>query len=506
MKTITVLRQTHLSHLRPILVINKIDRLVTELKLSPSEAYHHLARIIEDVNAIVGSFYAGERMEDDWRFRERQEAAKTGDDSDAVDEEYQERDDSNIYFDPSNGTVLFSSAIDGWAFRISRFAQLYATKLGMSEANLNRCLWGDWYLDPKTKRVVNRKGMEQSGRKLKPLFVQFILENIWAVYDGVILNKWVSFTSRCAGSDGFCSNPITVDKIVASLGIKVRPQDLRSKDARNLLLAIFSQWLPLAPSTFRAVIDKIPSPPLAQAARVPKMLHPERGHSHEAVEPANKLEADLYSGEAGNDRFRVAYVAKMFAVKAHELPENQRRQLTADDMRARGKLAKEERDRKLKATADGTDYVPEGNGATVDPVAEFVEIDKFKEVLIGFARLYSGTITLGQTLYAILPKYNTALPPSDPSNLRHISTIKVEQLYMMMGRELVAANEVAAGNLFAIGGLEGVVGRNATLCALSDGAEVKPVGERDGDRECFVNLAGITSVVSFLSSPLLDGC
>lgn len=184
-----MLRQTHLSHLRPLLVINKIDRLVTELKLSPSEAYHHLSRIIEDVNAIVGSFYAGERMEDDWRFRERQEAAKGGDKSDAVDEEYEERDDSNLYFDPSNGTVLFSSAIDGWAFRISRFAQLYATKLGMSEANLNRCLWGDWYLDPKLKRVVNRKTMEASGRKLKPLFVQFILENIWAVYDGVVLNK-----------------------------------------------------------------------------------------------------------------------------------------------------------------------------------------------------------------------------------------------------------------------------------------------------------------------------
>ena len=164
-------------------------------------------------------------------------------------------------------------------------------------------------------------------------------------------------------------------------------------------------------------------------------------------------------------------------------------------MRARGKLAKEERDRKLKAAEEGTDYVPELNGATVEPAAEFVEIDKFKEVLIGFARLYSGTIKLGQTLYAILPKYNTTLPPSDPSNLRHISTIKVEQLYMMMGRELVAANEVAAGNLFAIGGLEGVVGRNATLCALAEGVEVKPVGERDGARECFVNLAGITSVV-----------
>lgn len=167
-------------------MINKIDRLVTELKLSPSEAYHHLSRIIEDVNAIMGSFYASDRMEDDWRWREKQ-AQNEG--QDAVDEEYEERDDSNLYFNPSNGTVIFASAIDGWAFRISRFAQLYAAKLGMSEANLNRCLWGDWFLDPKSKRVVNRKKMEASGKKLKPLFVQFVLENIWAVYDGVVLNK-----------------------------------------------------------------------------------------------------------------------------------------------------------------------------------------------------------------------------------------------------------------------------------------------------------------------------
>lgn len=178
--------------MRPILVINKIDRLITELKLSPSEAYHHLSRLIEDVNAIVGSFYAGERMADDLRWHERAAAATKGSTDDAnegVDEEYQERDDSSLYFDPANGTVLFASAIDGWAFRISRFAQLYAAKLGMSEPNLNRCLWGDWYLDPKLKRVVNRKQMMASGRKLKPLFVQFVLENIWAVYDAVSLNK-----------------------------------------------------------------------------------------------------------------------------------------------------------------------------------------------------------------------------------------------------------------------------------------------------------------------------
>ena len=289
------------------------------------------------------------------------------------------------------------------------------------------------------------------------------------------------------------SNPIKVDKIVASLNVKVRPQDLRAKDSRNLLLSIFSQWLPLAPSTFRAVIDKIPSPSAAQAVRVPKMLHPELGHSHDPVEPKNKLEHDLYSGGSEEDSFRVAYVSKMFAVRSDELPENQRKQLTAEDMRARAKAAKEERDRKAQALADGVEYAPSSTEKKVE--VEEDEADKNRETLIGFARLYSGTIRLGQTLYAVLPKYNAALAPSHPHNSRHFASIKVEQLYMMMGRELVAVKQVQAGNLFAIGGLEGVVGRNATLCGLGGAAEAKAGGERDADRECLVNLAGITQAV-----------
>ena len=166
----------------------------------------------------MGSFFAGERMEDDMRWREERErrlaarkeaaaeeaaadAAATPSGSvngDAVPDagadahdEYQERDDEDLYFAPEKGNVIFASAIDGWGFRIGKFAQLYANKLKIKEANFKRVLWGDFYLDPKTKRVINHKQLK--GRNLKPLFVQFILENIWAVYDAIILNPYVHF-------------------------------------------------------------------------------------------------------------------------------------------------------------------------------------------------------------------------------------------------------------------------------------------------------------------------
>lgn len=144
-----------------------MDRLITELQLTPTEAYHHIARLIEQVNAVMGSFYASERMEDDLRWREarekrvaeREERAASGDvpegtEHEDVDAEFEEREDEDIYFSPERGNVLFASALDGWAFRLGKFARLYAEKLKIKEANLRRVLWGNWFLDPKTKRVV----------------------------------------------------------------------------------------------------------------------------------------------------------------------------------------------------------------------------------------------------------------------------------------------------------------------------------------------------------------
>lgn len=193
----SVLRQAWIDRLRPILVINKLDRLVTELRQTPMEAYHHLSQLIEQANAVMGSFFASERMEDDLRWREERErriankkdtVAEKADAivNDEMVDDFQEKDDEDIYFAPEKGNVVFASALGGWGFRVVKFAQIFAAKLGIKEANFKRILWGDFYLDPKTKKVISHKHLR--GRSLKPLFVQFVLENIWAVYDAVLLN------------------------------------------------------------------------------------------------------------------------------------------------------------------------------------------------------------------------------------------------------------------------------------------------------------------------------
>ena len=98
--------------------------------------------------------------------------------------EYEEKDDEDIYFEPEKNNVIFSSAIDGWAFTPRQFAGLYEKKLGIKRNVLEKVLWGDFYLDPKTKRVLGSKHLK--GRNLKPMFVQLVLENIWAVYEATL--------------------------------------------------------------------------------------------------------------------------------------------------------------------------------------------------------------------------------------------------------------------------------------------------------------------------------
>ncbi|KAH9997844.1 P-loop containing nucleoside triphosphate hydrolase protein [Russula vinacea] len=428
-QTVSVLRQAWVDRLRPILVINKLDRLVTELKQTPMEAYHHLSQLIEQANAVMGSFFAGERMEDDLRWREERErrlarkkdaialqADALADDNDETEagEDFQEKDDEDIYFAPEKGNVIF------------------AVKLGIGEANFKRVLWGDFYLDPKTKRVISHKHLR--GRSLKPLFVQFVLENIWSVYDAVLLSP----------------NAEKINKIVSTLNLRIPPRDLNSKDRHSLLSLILTQWLPLSTTTIQAIIDIVPSPRAAQPTRIPMMLYPDVFESY--VEPKSKLEKDLYACDASESAHVIAYVSKMFAVSTSQLPEHKKQSLTVDDLRAR---AREARDRAEESREQNSYWRKPG------------DLNPASETLLGFARLYSGVIRVGSTVACVLPKYHNDFEPTHPRNRSHVVNATVDALYTMMGRDLVSVGSVSAGNIFAIRGLDGSVWRTATICAPS---------------------------------------
>lgn len=275
------------------------------------------------------------------------------------------------------------------------------------------------------------------------------------------------------------------------MDLKVAPRDLKTKDTRHLLSVIFSQWLPLSTCTIQTVIDVVPPPSVAQRTRIPKMIYPD---AHEdTIAPKNRMESYLWSCDANEEAFVIGYVSKMFAISTKELPGNKPRTLTAEEMQRRGRELREAAKEAQEGSSQIDNAKPLVRALSTEPSPSEEEAG---ETLLGFARLYSGTIHVNSHIHCILPKYNNALPPTHPQNTRYIITSQVQNLYIMMGRELRPVEKVTAGNIFAIAGLEGKVWRSATICAPGGRQGTIPLNSQNVEH--IINLGALSNQVFFL--------
>ena len=269
-----------------------------------------------------------------------------------------------------------------------------------------------------------------------------------------------------------------VEKITKSLSLAVPPHILRSRDSRAILTTVFSAWLPLSTAVLVSVIEHLPAPPAAQASRLPRLIEDSPGAQYVGQ---NIRDATSSFKTAKTDPV-IAYVSKMVAIPSSELPQNKRKGgaiMTGEEARdlARRKRAEIEKAR-VAAEGDGLNGISEAldetdlednvNGNTSETAQA-----QDPEHLIGFARLYSGVLSVGDSVYVLPPKFSPANPHPRPEPQK----VTVTGLYLMMGRSLEALDSVPAGVVFGIEGLEGHILKSGTLCSQLEGS---------------VNLAGIS--------------
>ncbi|PRW32859.1 ribosomal S5 Elongation factor G III V family [Chlorella sorokiniana] len=411
-QTHAVLRQAWEEKVKLCLVVNKIDRLILELCLTPLEAYERLKAIIAHVNMIVSSFHSEKYISEADAVLAYEEAkadgtaqrlAEGGGGGDGEEEEEEEEQ----AFAPERGNVVFGSAYDGWAFRINQFAEMYAAKMGCKAAALQRALWGDFAYQPKTKRIVRIKS-DQQGRA-KPLFVQLALEPIWKAY------------GACEqGAD----HTAILGRIVQGLGLSsITPRVLQHPDARAALRSVLRAWLPLSEAVLSMAAEHLPSPIAAAPERYARLLppRPEQLKAAAAEEGGAELAASLDAVEGAvrqcdtaTDAPLVLYVSKMVAVPAAALPR-----------------------------------LP-GEPGPAHPA---------EERFLAFGRVFSGVIRQGQTVQVLPATYN----PADPASERQ--EVAVGALFLMMGRGLERLPEVPAGNILALAGLDLAILKSATVAS-----------------------------------------
>jgi len=264
------------------------------------------------------------------------------------------------------------------------------------------------------------------------------------------------------------------EKITKSLNITLPSHITRSRDPRAILTTLFGAWLPLSTALLVSVIESLPSPPVAQEGRLPALIDASPGFTH--VDPIIR-EAMVKSKSSKSDPV-VAYVSKMVSIPESEFPENKRRggTLSPEEAREMGRRKRAEIAR-AQALENGTaenpiDGLADALGSTSveEPKVEEKEVNR--EHLIGFARIYSGTLSVGDSVYVLPPKFTPAHPHNSPEPQK----VNVTALYLLMGRGLEPLTSVPAGVVFGIAGLEGHILKSGTICSQLEGS---------------VNLAGV---------------
>lgn len=130
--------------------LNKIDRLMLELKLPPTDAYYKLRHTLEEVNSLL-SVYS--------------------------------EDETGVTVSPLLGNVCFASSYYRFCFTLGSFAKIYSDSFGgINDKEFARRLWGDIYFNSKTRKFTRKPPSSSSQRS----FVEFVLEPMYKIFAQVV--------------------------------------------------------------------------------------------------------------------------------------------------------------------------------------------------------------------------------------------------------------------------------------------------------------------------------
>jgi len=228
-QTGTVLRQAMAERVRPVLMVNKVDRALLELQLTGEEIYQNMVRAIENVNIIIESYKFGEF---DWQVI------------------------------PTVGTVCFGSGLHQWGFTLKTFAKVYALKFNTTEAKMIEKLWGDWVfatVDGKSKWIssntvnTNRGVDRETGSKRA--FVAFIMDPIIAMFQAVMNNE----INKKGIPKAF--------NMAEAVGVTLTEEIKKTLTGKPLLKYIMQKWIPAADAILEMIVVHLPSPATAQSYR-----------------------------------------------------------------------------------------------------------------------------------------------------------------------------------------------------------------------------------------------
>merc|ERR1719230_1554168 len=266
-QTETVLRQALQERVKPVLMVNKVDRGILELQMDGEDMYNQFRKVVENINVIV-SMYMDDALGD-------------------------------IQLQPDAGTVAFGSGLHQWAFTIETFARIYAKKFGIETAKMMKRLWGENYFSTKGGKKVWTNQSTHEGETLRRAFCQFIMDPVCNLCQAIMRED----TEK-------------VNKMLKGVGVELKGDD-KNLVGKAQLKRVMQTWLPASEALMSMFVTKLPSPVKAQKYRVENLyegpMDDEAANGIKKCDPEGPLMMYVSKMVPTNDKGRFYAFGRVFS-------------------------------------------------------------------------------------------------------------------------------------------------------------------------------------------------
>jgi len=266
-QTETVLRQALQERVRPVVMINKMDRIILELQAELEDTYLNFVKILENANVIIATY-----------------------NDDAL-------GDSQVF--PDMGTVAFGSGLQSWAFTLNHFAHLYAAKFKTDPDKLMKKMWGNNFFNVKAGKWSKKEGTDEAGKPFVRGFCKFVLEPIFKMFRLIMDGNKEKYT-----------------KLINMVGVQLT-SDEKDLVQKPLVKTVMRKWLPAAEALLEMITLHLPSPAAAQKYRTENLyegpIDDACGVSMKACDPNGALMVYISKMVPTTDNSRFTAFGRVFS-------------------------------------------------------------------------------------------------------------------------------------------------------------------------------------------------
>lgn len=482
-RTQSILREAYSQRLVPVLVLNKVDRLCTDLGLTVNEAFVRIRNVIENVNAAASNMIFSARAQaldkayiansgfgvGDSKSTNHHDHDHDTDTDHNLDSDRDEEMEMIWNFDPVKGNVVFTSAIYGWGFTVPSLARsLFKSKMvNVKPPLMRQYLFGDFKYRPDNFKVIKWKQNDDSPT----MFAEYGLKPLWDIMLGV------STAQTSLGLDSFLFGGNTY-----SHQQNHNHNDAGGSHGKKQDLKIKATTVGMVDDVMNAMqVGSTTAPTAAPSLQVPntieemqQILSKSNASSEETIlrallrrhRPLSDAVLDAVcdvcpSPAQASSKFRTSPLSLIPRVESLS-DENVKAEF--DNVQNAVKECLQSSDPSDATVAHCCKFISTDRAHINDPEL-FSHLDSLAGedgadvtagIILGVARVMCGTLCSKDVeYYCFGPKHKDAVSENVPK--------REVRLYLIMGSAYIRVNKVPAGHICALHGLEELQLKTVTL-------------------------------------------